>query len=206
MSSKCFRGCIPRYDDVNRVSCQLEKWLMIWGQYSLSPTLCKDILLDGGHVFWPIMLIDKINYCLSPPMPYSNFGVDSINISKDLFILLFLMLCKLAKLAKKNSSPHLTDFDQIFGAAFGHHLYSTYQVLCLWVLPACHKLIKRKQWPNLVKFRPTVFEICTCSIYIAPYRLSFTCFWREIPSPVVNLPTKFCDDRAKGVGVMDNHF
>ena len=41
--------------------------------------------------------------------------------------------------------PHLTDWDQFFVAAFGRHLYSTYQVLCLWVLPARHKLIKHKQ-------------------------------------------------------------
>ena len=41
--------------------------------------------------------------------------------------------------------PHQTDWDQIFGAAFGRHLYSTYQVLRLWVLPARHKLIKCKQ-------------------------------------------------------------
>ena len=40
----------------------------------------------------------------------------------------------------------MTDWDQIFGAAFGHLFYSTYQVSCLWVLPAHHKLIKRKQW------------------------------------------------------------
>ena len=59
---------------------------------------------------------------------------------------------------------------------------------------------------NLVKFRPMVFEIRMCSIYSAPYRLSSTCFGRQIPSTVVNLPTKFCDDRAKGVGIMANHF
>ena len=39
-----------------------------------------------------------------------------------------------------------------------------------------------------------------CSIYSAPYRLSSTYFGRQIPSTVVNLPTKFCDDRAKGLG------
>ena len=53
---------------------------------------------------------------------------------------------------------------------------------------------------------PMVFEIHMCSIYSAPYRLSSICFGRQIPSPVVNLPTKFCHDRAKGVGVMANHF
>ena len=47
-----------------------------------------------------------------------------------------------------------------------------------------------------------VYTLC----YSAPYRLSSTCFGRQIPSPVVNLPTKVCDDRAKGVGVIANHF
>ena len=51
-----------------------------------------------------------------------------------------------------------------------------------------------------------VFEICMCGINSTPYRLSLTFFGRQIPSTVVNLPTKFCDDRAKGVGVMANHF
>ena len=119
------------------------------------------------------------------------------------------------------------DCDYIFGAAFGRHLYSTYQVSCLLVLAARHKWLMmnrprllspinmalkilvntpRASIPTLVKFRPMVFEIRMCSIYSAPYRLSSTCFGRQIPSTVVNLPTKFCDDRAKGVGIMANHF
>ena len=36
--------------------------------------------------------------------------------------------------------------------------------------------------------------------------MSLTCFGRQIPSTVVNLPTRFCDDRTKGVEVMANHF
>ena len=100
MSWKCFVGVflVPFwiYWDINQVLWQSEKWLMIWGQYLLSPTLCKNILLDGGHVFWPIALINKRNYWLGPPMPYTKFGVDNRNISKVLFILLFLTLCKLA--------------------------------------------------------------------------------------------------------------
>ena len=51
-----------------------------------------------------------------------------------------------------------------------------------------------------------VFEIHMCGIYSTPYRLSSTCSGRQIPSTVMNLPTKFCDDRAKGVGIMANHF
>ena len=48
-----------------------------------------------------------------------------------------------------------------------------------------------------------VLEISMSSIYSAPYGLSSTCFGRQIPeSPVVNLPSEFCDDRPKGVGVM----
>ena len=50
-----------------------------------------------------------------------------------------------------------------------------------------------------------VFEICMCSIYSAPYRLSSTCSGRQIPSTVVNLPTKFCDYRAKVVGIIANN-
>ena len=46
-----------------------------------------------------------------------------------------------------------------------------------------------------------VYTLC----YSAHYRLSSTCS-RQIPSPAVNLPTKFCDDRAKGVGVRAIHF
>ena len=59
---------------------------------------------------------------------------------------------------------------------------------------------------KFVKFCPMVVEIRMCSIHSAPYRLSSICFGRQIPSPVVNLPTKFCDDRTKGVGVLANHF
>ena len=70
---------------------------MIWGQYLLSPTHCEDILLDGGYVFRPTVFINNRNYWLVPSMPYSTFGVDSINISKVLFILLLLTLYKLAK-------------------------------------------------------------------------------------------------------------
>ena len=123
--------------------------------------------------------------------------------------------------------PHLMDWHQIF--------HSTYQISCLWVLPARHKLIKtqtmmvndKQATPtltckhgiqdisqysplqhayHLVKFHLMVFEIHMCSIYNAPYRLSSRGFGRQIHSPVVNLPTTFCDDRAKGVGVMANHF
>ena len=47
-------------------------------------------------------------------------------------------------------------------------------------------LVNTHPLPNLVKFRPMGFEIRMCSIYSAPYRLSSTCFGRQIPSPVVN--------------------
>ena len=39
-----------------------------------------------------------VEMCLfTPPKLYSIFGVDRVNLSKVLFILLFLILCKLAK-------------------------------------------------------------------------------------------------------------
>ena len=43
------------------------------------------------------------------------------------------------------------------------------------------------------------FQLHANGIYSAPYRLSSTCFNRQITSPVLNRLTKFCDDRTEGV-------
>ena len=64
---------------------------------------------------------------------------------KNLKSIALMALESLSKFTPNDIAPPSDRLGSIFGAAFGRHLYSTYQVLCLWVLPARHKLIKRKQ-------------------------------------------------------------
>ena len=80
-------------------------WLIPWvpwwnvkvGVACASLTVSEDSLVRGGHVFWPIWLIYNRNVYFHPLRLCPNFGVDRVNISKLLFILLFFTLCKLAK-------------------------------------------------------------------------------------------------------------
>ena len=59
------------------------------GQSFLSLAHCKNTLVHGGHVFWPISLIYGWNLSFHPPKPGSKFGVDRVKLSKVLFTLLF---------------------------------------------------------------------------------------------------------------------
>ncbi len=75
----------------------LDKWPVSYGQFLPSPAHCEDSVIDGGHVFWPILLIYNRNVYFSPPRLGAKFGVDTVKIHKRIFILLFVTLCKLAK-------------------------------------------------------------------------------------------------------------
>ena len=77
-----------------------------------------------------------------------------------------------------------------------------------WHRPPCSSKICATHNHDKPQISPNCFffYLHANGIYSAPYRLSSTCFGRQIPSTVVNLPTKFCDDGAKGVRIMANHF
>ena len=73
--------------------------------------------------------------------------------------------------------------------------------------PPCSSKICATHTPHKPQIAPNCFfQLHANGIYGAPYRLSSTCFRRQIPSPVLNLRITFCDDKAKRVGVMANHF
>lgn len=59
--------------------CSKTTWVMAY--FFLSPALCKDFLTDGGHVFWPILLIYSRIVYISPTMLYTK----SLLWSKMLF-------------------------------------------------------------------------------------------------------------------------
>ena len=92
---------------------------------------------------------------------------------------------------------------------FGYYSIMIYSIIKINNTIINIKYSRKRQSAGSKIFRPNFsklfFQLHANGIHSASYRLS-SCFGRQIPSPVVNLPTRFCDDRAKDVGVMANHF
>ena len=80
LCSKCFGRRFSKCSLKISSLWWLDQWLLSYGQLIQSPTLCEDILIESGHVFQPILLINSRNVYLRLTMMYTQLGSDSINL------------------------------------------------------------------------------------------------------------------------------